>query len=107
MDCTVGRYMSGLFRFWHEKGPHRHIRVDLKNSDGRENALCQSIFLLFLKGDPLIAIFQIDRTADPIAVFDQRFLHGDIIPVGINADITALSKAPCQAKTGNSPGSGC
>ena len=67
--------------------------------------IAQCFLLIFLKGDPLIAVLQIDRTADPVAVFFQRFLHGDIVPMGIDADIAALGKAPRKAKTGDAMGS--
>ena len=67
--------------------------------------IAQCFLLIFLKGDPLIAVLQIDRTADPVAVFFQRFLHGNIVPMGIDADIAALGKAPRKAKTGDAMGS--
>ena len=59
----------------------------------------------FLEGDPLLPTPDIDDSAAFKAVFRQGTLHGQIVPVGIDAHIAALLKAPLQAEAPHTPGS--
>ena len=52
----------------------------------------------FLEGDPLLPAPDIDDSAAFKAVFRQGALHGQIVPVGIDAHIAALLKAHCRQK---------
>ena len=59
----------------------------------------------FLEGDPLLPAPDIDDSAAFKAVFRQGALHGQIVPMGIDAHIAALFKAPLQAEAPHTPGS--
>lgn len=54
-----------------------------------------------LVSNTLIAIQQIDDATAGKAVFEECFLHGDVIPVGVDADIAALRKGIVKAELGH------